>query len=196
MQIKNNIHKNLQAAPALRNTLLATLALAASASWAQDAPATATATATAAAAAAAAAAASAPVRFASYLDAVERHNIGLSAQQETIRSAEAEISIAGVRPDPVLKYSRGEIETSSAVSAKPPRTHEFEVEIPIELGGKRSARACRQQQPASDRSQPAGLQAHAVPGVRRGLRRGLPQPRSPGPAGIDAGRADQCGARQ
>ncbi|MDF3888370.1 TolC family protein [Cupriavidus basilensis] len=132
MQIKNNIHKNLQAAPALRNTLLATLALAASASWAQDAPATA--------AAAAAAAASAPVRFASYLDAVERHNIGLSAQQETIRSAEAEISIAGVRPDPVLKYSRGEIETSSAVSAKPPRTHEFEVEIPIELGGKRSAR--------------------------------------------------------
>ncbi|WP_183031114.1 TolC family protein [Cupriavidus sp. UME77] len=126
MQIKD---KNLPAAPALRHLVLATSMLAASASWGQDAQDTP-----------AAATARAPVRFASYLDTVERHNIGLSAQQETIRGAQAEISIAGVRPDPVLKYGRGNIETSRAVSPKPPRTHEFEIEIPIELGGKRGAR--------------------------------------------------------
>lgn len=129
MRIKD---KNLPAAAALRHLFLATSLLAASASWAQDAPATTTATATATA--------RAPVRFSSFLDTVERQNIGLSAQQETIRGAQAEISIAGVRPDPVLKYGRGSIETSRAVSPKPPRTHEFEIEIPIELGGKRGAR--------------------------------------------------------
>ncbi|MDW3684227.1 TolC family protein [Cupriavidus sp. CV2] len=123
-----------QATPALRHSLLATLMLAASTCWAQEAPAAVPATATATTTAIA------PVRFSTYLDTVERQNIGLSAQQETIRGAEAEISIAGVRPDPVLKYGRGDIETSRAVSPKPPRTHEFEVEIPIELGGKRGAR--------------------------------------------------------
>ncbi len=135
--------------PKLRHALFATLALAASAAWAQEAPPALAAPASRAAGnapdgiagnAMATAQSSTPVRFASYLDIVERQNIGLSAQQETIRSAEAEISIAGVRPDPEISYGRGNIELSRAVSPRPPRTHELGVSIPIELGGKRGKR--------------------------------------------------------
>jgi cobalt-zinc-cadmium efflux system outer membrane protein len=131
MQIKKINLEIRRTAPVLRHALLAAMVLAASVSRAQDALATANATK---------AAAVAPVRFATYLDMVAHRNIGLSSQQETIRGAEAGISIAGVRPDPVLTYGRGGIETSRAVAPKPPRIHEFGVEIPIELGGKRSAR--------------------------------------------------------
>jgi len=80
------------------------------------------------------------LRFADYLDAVEQHNPGLAAQQETIHSAEAEISIAGVRPDPSISYGVSSIELSRAVSPKPPRTQQIGLEIPIELGGKRDRR--------------------------------------------------------
>ncbi|WP_454725556.1 MULTISPECIES: TolC family protein [Cupriavidus] len=81
-----------------------------------------------------------PVRFAEFLDVAERHHPGLAAQREAVRGAQAGIDIAGVRPDPVLTYGRGGIELSRAVSPRPPRTHEFGVEMPLELGGKRAAR--------------------------------------------------------
>ncbi len=80
------------------------------------------------------------LRFPEYLDAVERHNPALAAQQQTIRSAEAEISIAGVRPDPSVTYGVSNIEMSRAVSPKPPRTQEVGLDLPIELGGKRARR--------------------------------------------------------
>ncbi|WP_454733581.1 MULTISPECIES: TolC family protein [Cupriavidus] len=86
------------------------------------------------------AAAAGPVRFADFLEVVERQNPGLAAQQETVRSARAGIDIAGVRPDPVLTYGRGNIELSRAVTPRPPRTHELGLEIALELGGKRAAR--------------------------------------------------------
>ncbi|WP_420992367.1 TolC family protein [Cupriavidus sp. 30B13] len=89
---------------------------------------------------AAGAAGAEPVRFAEFLDLVERQNLGLAAQQEAVRGAQAGIGIAGVRPDPVLTYGRGNIELSRAVAPRPARTHELGVEIPLELGGKRAAR--------------------------------------------------------
>ncbi|MGT2491575.1 hypothetical protein ACU4GD_16230 [Cupriavidus basilensis] len=78
---------------------------------------------------------------------MERHNIGLSAQRRPSAAPRPKSRSPVCAP---IRCSSTAVAKSrpAAVSAKPPRTHEFEVEIPIELGGKRSARACRQQQPA------------------------------------------------
>ena len=47
------------------------------------------------------------VTFREYLEAVEKHSLDLQGQRENLTSAKAGVSIAGVRPDPLLTAGIG-----------------------------------------------------------------------------------------
>lgn len=80
----------------------------------------------------------APLRFQSYLDAVEAHSLDLAAQRETITAARAGVGIAGIRPDPELSYSTSR-EQVRTISPRP-LSHGPSLSLAIETGGKRNAR--------------------------------------------------------
>jgi cobalt-zinc-cadmium efflux system outer membrane protein len=78
------------------------------------------------------------VHFTDYLQAVESHSLELKAQQTTITAADAEIGIAGLRPDPELSM---EWERERVRTGEPrPTTFTPTLSWEIETGGKRSAR--------------------------------------------------------
>lgn len=78
--------------------------------------------------------------FASYLDAVEKHSLDLASQRESVTSAQAGVSIAGVRPDPNLSLGIGPKEFSGAIDPKPPVAKSIGLDWVIEMGGKRDKR--------------------------------------------------------
>lgn len=78
--------------------------------------------------------------FASYLDAVEKHSLDLASQRESITSAQAGVSIAGVRPAPNLSLGIGPKEFSGAIDPKPPVAKSIGLDWVIEMGGKRDKR--------------------------------------------------------
>lgn len=78
------------------------------------------------------------VHFSDYLQAVEAHSLELKAQQTTITAAEAEIGIAGLRPDPELSM---EWERERVRTGEPrPTTFTPTLSWEVETGGKRNAR--------------------------------------------------------
>ncbi|CDG81508.1 TolC family protein [Janthinobacterium agaricidamnosum] len=80
-----------------------------------------------------------PLRFADYLDAVEKNSLDLQAQHENVTSAQAGIGIAGIRPDPVFAYGASRELVRTAGSNRPV-THNPSLAFTIETGGKRDAR--------------------------------------------------------
>lgn len=78
------------------------------------------------------------VHFADYLQAVESHSLELKAQKTTITAAEAQIGIAGLRPDPELslEWERERIHTGEPR----PTTFTPTLSWEVETGGKRNAR--------------------------------------------------------
>lgn len=81
-----------------------------------------------------------PLTFLQYLDAVDTYSLALAAQRESIAAARAGVSIAGVRPDPVLTMGMGPKEFSSEVRPKPRPGKTIGVEWTIETAGKRGKR--------------------------------------------------------
>lgn len=78
--------------------------------------------------------------FAHYLDAVEQHSLDLASQRESVTSAEAGVSIAGVRPDPTLTLGYGPKEYSKTIQPKPAINRTVALEWQIETAGKRDKR--------------------------------------------------------
>jgi len=79
-----------------------------------------------------------PVTITHYLAAVEQHSPQLQSAQQEVISAEAEISIARLRPDPELMFSS---ERERIRSGEPrPSTRGLELSWELETGGKRGAR--------------------------------------------------------
>lgn len=84
------------------------------------------------------AAAPAGLRFADYLDAVERYSPLLGSEQQNVASAQAGIGIAGLRPDPQMSMgaSREQVRTGQPR----PTTRNYQISVELETGGKRAAR--------------------------------------------------------
>lgn len=82
----------------------------------------------------------APLTLARYLDAVDANSLELAIQRENVTSAEAGVSIAGVRPDPVLTVGAGPRELGREVRPKPRMGSSIELEWTLEAGGKRDQR--------------------------------------------------------
>lgn len=80
------------------------------------------------------------VSFGEYLLAVEQYNLELSVELENIATAQAEISMAGRRPDPSLNLELGPKEYSRAFSPKPRVAKAIGLEWTLETGGKRAKR--------------------------------------------------------
>lgn len=80
------------------------------------------------------------VGFSDYLNAVEQYSLDLAAQKENITSAQAGISIAGVRPDPVISYGRTwERDKRNMAAATTPNTSAG-ISVVVETAGKRDRR--------------------------------------------------------
>ena len=80
------------------------------------------------------------VSFAEYLAAVERHSLDLQAQQETVTSARAGVTLAGVRPDPQFTAGIASKELNSANKPNAATAVTAGLAITLESGGKRDAR--------------------------------------------------------
>lgn len=78
--------------------------------------------------------------FARYLEAVENHSLDLAAQRETITSAQAGVSIAGVRPDPQLTYGLASKELYTPNKPNAANSMTAGLALTIETGGKRDRR--------------------------------------------------------
>lgn len=81
-----------------------------------------------------------PLTLARYLDAVDANSLELGIQREYITSAAAGVSIASLRPDPVLTVGAGPRELGSEVRPKPRVGSSIELEWTLETGGKRDRR--------------------------------------------------------
>ena len=75
-----------------------------------------------------------------YLDAVAASNVQLQAQREAVTGAQAGVSVAGVRPDPLLNGGIASKELSSANKPSAATATTLGVSFTIETGGKRDAR--------------------------------------------------------
>ena len=80
------------------------------------------------------------VSFAEYLAAVEAHSLDLQAQRETVASARAGVSLAGVRPDPQFTAGIASKELSSANKPSAATALTAGLSLTLETGGKREAR--------------------------------------------------------
>ena len=80
------------------------------------------------------------VSFREYLDAVEQNNLSLQAQRETITSAKAGVSIAGVSPDPLFTAGIASYELNSANRTSASTQTIVGLALTIETAGKRGAR--------------------------------------------------------
>lgn len=80
------------------------------------------------------------VAFREYAAAVERHSLDLQIQRENVVSAQAGVSIAAVRPDPVLTGGIDSKELYGPNKANAATTTIVGVELTIETGGKRNHR--------------------------------------------------------
>jgi len=79
-----------------------------------------------------------PLTITHYLTAVEQHSPQLQSAQQEVISAQAEIGIARLRPDPELMFSS---ERERIRSGEPrPSTRGLELSWELETGGKRGAR--------------------------------------------------------
>ena len=84
--------------------------------------------------------ASATTSFQRYLSAVEQNNLDLQAQRETVASAQAGISIAGVRPDPQLTAGIDSKELYGPNKKNAATTTIAGIAFTIETASKRDAR--------------------------------------------------------
>lgn len=75
-----------------------------------------------------------------YLDAVAQRNLDLQAQRETLISAQAGVSIAGVRPDPQLSGGVASKELSNANKPSAATATTVGIAFTLENSGKRDAR--------------------------------------------------------
>lgn len=80
------------------------------------------------------------ILFKHYLDAVELHNADLAAQRENVVSAEAGISIAGVRPDPELTFGIDSYELYKPQKPNASTATTVGIAFTIETAGKRGKR--------------------------------------------------------
>lgn len=75
--------------------------------------------------------------FRTYLQQVAQHNLSLLAAQHQVPIAKAQVAQARVFPDPVLSGGLSQVDVSGQAA---PLMSALGVTIPLELGGKRSAR--------------------------------------------------------
>ncbi|PRC95086.1 TolC family protein [Solimicrobium silvestre] len=80
------------------------------------------------------------ILFKHYLDAVEQHNSDLAAERENIVSAEAGVSIAGVRPDPELTFGIDSYELYKPQKPNASTATTASIAFTIETAGKRGKR--------------------------------------------------------
>ena len=80
------------------------------------------------------------VTFHEYLEAVEKHSLDLQNQRENITSARAGVSIAGVRPDPLLTAGIASTELSSANKPSASTATIVGLAVTLETAGKRGKR--------------------------------------------------------
>jgi len=79
-----------------------------------------------------------PLSLSDYLQAVQQYSLQLNMAKEEVIAAQAEIGIAGLRPDPELTFSG---EREHIASGQPrPLTRGLELSWEIEMAGKRRAR--------------------------------------------------------
>lgn len=81
-----------------------------------------------------------PVHFTDYLAAVEQHSLDLAAQRESVTSAVAGVSLAGLAPDPSLSYGLGPKEFRREVNPKPRLAQSLGLSWTVETAGKRGRR--------------------------------------------------------
>ena len=80
------------------------------------------------------------VSFREYLEAVDRHSLDLKNQRENITSARAGVSIAGVRPDPVLTGGIASTELYGPNKENASTATTLGVAVTVETAGKRGKR--------------------------------------------------------
>ncbi|MBI4767153.1 MAG: TolC family protein [Deltaproteobacteria bacterium] len=80
------------------------------------------------------------VTFREYLEAVEKHSLDLKTQRQNIINAQADISIAGVRPDPELTFGIDSTELSEPNKPNASTATTIGLDLTIETAGKRGKR--------------------------------------------------------
>lgn len=80
------------------------------------------------------------VTFREYLEAVARQNLELKSQRQNIASAQADVSIAGVRPDPELRFGLDSAELYEPNKPNASLATVIELGYTLETAGKRSKR--------------------------------------------------------
>ncbi len=80
------------------------------------------------------------VTFKDYLEAVEKYSLDLKNQRQNIISAQAGVSIAGVRPDPELTFGIDSTELNEANKPNASTVTTIGLALSIETAGKRSKR--------------------------------------------------------